>query len=95
MVGESNQLLPIALSVAVPLWIMQLEEKGGPTKEDFENLKETENLIAAHGDELLYRSKKEGRTAELFNKTAKAIAVLSFCPGGINIFNQHFEGKFK
>jgi hypothetical protein len=39
----------------------------------------------------LFKSKIKGETAKQFNKTALAIAVLSFQPGGIEIFGLHFE----
>jgi len=86
-----NDLLAISMSAAIPLWIMSLKEKGGPTNADFNESKEAGELLAHKGDILLYKGGKKGETANIFNKTAKAIAVLSFCPGGITIFNQHYE----
>lgn len=88
-----NHLLPIALSCAVPLWILSLREKGGPTEEDFSGLKDLSAKLGEKGDILLFGGGKKGEAAQLFNETAKAIAVLSFCPGGIEIFNQHYDGK--
>ncbi|MEK6609189.1 MAG: hypothetical protein AABZ30_16140 [Myxococcota bacterium] len=36
---------------------------------------------------------KPGEVADLFNRTAKAIAVLSFAPGGVTVFGQHWEAQ--
>jgi len=85
--------LSIALSASVPLHILRLKEKEGPTPEDYEKCKEFSLILALKGDNLLYGSKKEGETAKLFNRLSHSIAVLSFCPGGITIFGQHFESK--
>jgi len=85
----------IAMSAAVPLRIMGMLEKGGPDDADFERAQRAGKLLGEKGDLLLFRSKKEGETARIFNETAHAVAVLSFCPGGITIFGQCFEGKLK
>lgn len=89
--------LSIALSASVPLHIMRLKEKGGPDKEDFIKCKEFSDILAEKGDRLLFPSrskkKKEGETAMLFNRLSHSIAVLSFCPGGITIFGNHYETK--
>lgn len=87
--------LSIAMSAAVPLRIMGMYEKGGPDDGDFVRAQKAGQLLGEKGDLLMFKSKKEGETARIFNETAHAIAVLSFCPGGITIFNQHFEGKLK
>jgi len=94
--------LSIAMSAAVPLEIMAIKQRGGPTEEDFAILSSgLANLLAEHGDLLLFGgaprkidSRQEPITcAEIFTKTAKAIAVLAFSPGGVDLFNQHFEAQ--
>ena len=87
-----NHVLLVALSAAVPLWILELKEKGGPTREDWNWLKEAENILTNTGEAILYRTKK-GDTARAFNAVAKAIAILSFVPGGIEIFGSHWESE--
>ena len=42
---------------------------------------------------ILFGSNKVGETATAFNAMAKAIAALAFMPGGITVFNQHYEAK--
>ena len=80
-----------ALATAVPMHILELKKKGGPSKEDYADVGSFSAQLGAKGDVLLYGSCKKGEAAELFNKTARAIAVLSFCSGGITIFGMHFE----
>lgn len=89
---DSN--LAIALSAAVPLRILMMEAKGGP--DDFERKEATafSDVLGEKGDRLLFRSAgKPGEAADLFNQLARAIAVLAFCPGGVNCFGAHYEGK--
>jgi len=91
---NNDHPLGIAMSVAVPLWILSIREKGGLSNQDFIEARETSILLGEKGDILLFgSSKKKGEAANIFNKTAKAIAVLSFCPGGITIFGQTFEAN--
>jgi len=81
------------MGVAIPLHILELQECGGPSEDDLKYAHETSAILSEHGDKLLFKSKKKGETAEIFNRTAKAIAVLAFCPGGVTIFGQHFEAR--
>ena len=85
--------ISIALSAAVPLHIITLKESGGPTSEQFKELQGISDDLGSNGDKLLYGSKKKGEAASLFNRTARAIAIMSFVPGGIDIFGMHFESK--
>ena len=87
----NDHLLKSMLGIAVPLRILQLQERGGPTTTDFQRAAEWTAVRSSRGDNLLFRSKKPGETATLFNGLAHAIAVLSFAPGGVEIFGFHFE----
>ncbi len=80
------------LDIAVPLRIMLLEDKGGATQEDFDRLKGFAERLGSKGDVLLYGG-KPGEAAELFNEVSQAIAVLSYCPGGIKLFGRHWETR--
>jgi hypothetical protein len=86
-----DNLLAIAMSAAVPLHIMQLQEKGGPDAADMKKAQETSDMLGERGDVLLFGGGKTGEPADLFNRTAHTVAVLAFVPGGIDIFGQHFE----
>lgn len=86
-----NTPLAVALSCAVPLQIMLLEDRGGPDEGDFNRAKEFgDRLCGPDGADVIYRGKQ---SAEMFNGLSHAIAVLAFCPGGVKLFGQHFEGK--
>ena len=81
------------MATAVPLHIMQLQDKGGPSDEDMKKAQDVSDKLGERGDVLLCGGGKKGECADLFNGTAHAIAVLAFVPGGIEIFGQHFEAK--
>lgn len=87
--------LGIALSAAVPLRLMAMEMQGGPSSADYERARKASAVFGSEGDKLLFRSKKQGDTARVFNVLSHAVAVLAFCPGGIHIFGQHFEAAVK
>lgn len=86
-----TSLLRIAMQAAIPLWIMEIQTAGGPQPDDYPRAQAISDDLGAHGDQLLFRSEKPGKTAQLFNDTAWAIALLSFCPGGITFCNDHYE----
>jgi len=93
-----NSLLAISLSCAVPLCILELKKRGGPTEADVERVtSEVPRLLGEHGDVLLNPQRKgtgkKPKAAEVFNKVAEAIAVLAFSPGGVDIFGMHFEER--
>lgn len=90
---ESQSLLATALSAAVPLRILELCRRGGPTDEDLTRVQAYQEDLSTHGEDLFFRSNKPGGSAERFNQTADAIAVLAFCPGGIHIFGAHYDGQ--
>lgn len=89
----TNNLLSIALSAAVPLKIMEIQARGGITGDDLKQLPQIAQLLAEHGDDLLFKSVKKGETAKVFNEVVCGIAILAFVPGGITIFGQHFEAS--
>ena len=93
-----DTLLAIGLSCAVPLLIMEFKNAGGPTTEQMQKItSEVPLLLGEHGDGLLnpgnkrLKKKPGTRPAEIFNRTAEAIAALAFYPGGIVIFGMLFE----
>jgi hypothetical protein len=88
-----SEHLSIALGAAVPLHIEEIRKAGGPTVEDFKAASGFSGDLAHRGDVLLFGGGKKGEAAELFNKTARAIAVLAFLPGGVTLFGNHWEVK--
>jgi hypothetical protein len=89
--SSNNPHLGTFLSAAVPLRIRDLQSRGGPSKEDMESLREYSKLLGEHGESLLFKSKKKGETAQMANGLASAVAILSFVPGGLTLFDQHWE----
>lgn len=87
----TSSLIGSFLSIAVPLRIRDLQSKGGPTSEDLEALQEYSKLLGKHGDSLFFKDKKKGVTAQMANGLASAVAILSFMPGGITLFGQHWK----
>ena len=90
---DSNTLLPNMLQMAVPLYVARLKEKHGPDASDMAKASEWSEVMGERGDILLCGGGKKGEAAELFNGLSHAISVLSFMPGGITLFGQHWESK--
>jgi hypothetical protein len=97
-------LLKLHIATCVPLRVAELKRFGGPAPGDFRRVCGTINPsnvaetiggyvddFASRGDVLLFGSGKKGEVAELVNKLVDAIAVLSFVPGGVTLFGEHFE----
>ena len=94
-------LLIGALSAAVPLRIFELEKLGRSlsSSQFWEMISrragECSAHLAHHGDDLMFKSKVKGKTAEAFNRLAEGLACLSFCPGGVTAFGEHWERKVR
>ena len=84
-------LLAIALSAAVPLHIMMLQEQGGPLKEQLASCEEIAHHLGEKGDVLLFGGGKIGEAADVFNAVAQGLAMLAFCPGRVTLFGEHWE----
>lgn len=86
-------LLVTTLQAAVPLWQMRLQDQDWPYF--LGRLAEAQEVLFKSSEALLGFGGKKGEAADAFNAVAEAIAILSFCPGGIDIFGQHWEGKLE
>lgn len=82
-------MLATCLDAAVPLWIEQFRKL--PEEEWQRMLDEINKDFSAKMEYVIHR--KEGETAQAFNDLARAIALLSFCPGGVTCFGQHWETR--
>lgn len=87
----NDALIKASLAVAVPLWVEDL--KLMPWSYIQRRAKECSNVVAEKGDIILYRSGKKGASAEAFNRLAEGVACLSFVPGGVTVFGQHWENE--
>ena len=88
---NTESLLTVTLELAVPLWQMKL--KNMPWSEALAGIKGASDLIGSKGDILQFGGGKKGEVAKVLNKMAEAIAVLSFLPGGVTLFGQHWEDQ--
>lgn len=79
------------LPMAVHLRMLDTPERTWELADIRERLEAFGSKLGSEGDKLLFRSKKEGETAEMFNELAWAIHMMSYCPGGIKAFGHHFE----
>jgi hypothetical protein len=83
--------MAIALSAAVPLWVFEMSRV--PLTTLIAQAPELSQVIAEKGDVAQFKSKKKGETAAAFNAIARALAVLSFMPGGVTFLGEHYENK--
>jgi len=89
--------LQIALKTTVPLIIYELQRSGGVTDDDIKRTAPLVESISSHGDDVLFSSEKKnkkkqlGTTDEHFASLARGIAILAFQPGGVTVFEEHFE----
>ena len=86
-------LLSETMRFAIPLHIELLKERGGPTADDMAKAQGTSKILGERGDILLHGGGKKGECAEIFNRTAHAIAVLAFAPGGVEVFGTRFDAN--
>ena len=87
--------LQISLSAAVPLWIETFVQQDYTWADVSRIASESSQIIAEKGDLILFKSKKKGETAAAFNALARGVAALAFVPGGVTVFEMHFEADFK
>ncbi len=82
-------MLATHLDAAVPLWI---EKFRNFSDDEWQGIVNEVNKDFSEKMEYLIHQ-KEGRTAQAFNDLARAIALLSFCPGGVTCFGRHWETR--
>ena len=74
--------LRMMLSMSVFFRIRHIGERGGPTGVDYQRAVAAIRQLDRDGHWLFEQSPIRGQTAEVFNRTAEACAILSFMPGG-------------
>lgn len=82
-------LLETSLEAAVPMWCHEMRS-WSPEKR-IERAAICSQYVAEHGDVILYKGSKRGESADAFNRLAEGVAICAFQPGGVRIFNLHFE----
>lgn len=87
-------ILPDSLELAITLCVTELRQQPlGDLVHEFEATRsEVATLLGEKGDLLMYGSPKKGEVAEIFNRVARTIALMSIIvQGGITVFGRHFE----
>lgn len=87
-------LLNLAIQASVTLYIEEIKRYGYIPDSLLTECREVGQELASNGDNLLYASRPTGKTAKLFNRVARALAVLGFQPGGVNFLGCKWESKF-
>jgi hypothetical protein len=85
---SDGELLVVTLQVTVPLWIHQVARL--TEAERLAAARECAQVIAEHGDDILYRSPRKGETATAFNALARGLACAAYQPGGVTFKGTHF-----
>lgn len=95
MTFNSHQLLADSLTAAAQLHIFRLQQQGGPSHQDYAILPKAQEALMRADELLLHRGKgvQSQDSSNAFNAIAKAIALLAFAPGGVTLFNTHFEAQ--
>lgn len=93
MKGEDKRfaehpMLPFALQCAVPGAIRRMRDWSFEERQRVAI--ECGQVIAEHGDDLLYPSKRKGGTAWAFTALTKGLAALAFQPGGVTFAGVHW-----
>lgn len=90
-------VLTTFLEFAVPMWIAEHLERGGPKDVDIERLQlaflQYQDGRYGDGGEAIFPGTKPGQTAALANRLAEAIAVMAFTDGGVHAFGMHWEAR--
>jgi hypothetical protein len=85
-----SQLLLWELEGGVPAWQALLARRGGPQATDWTWCREIFlPRLLTQGDELLYGG---GEQSRLRGDLARALAILSFAPGGVRFGPRHWQG---
>ena len=88
---NTSDLLNCSLAIAVPLALKRYEQSPERWDADKELIVSYAEVFASQGDELLFR--EEGVTGQLFTKLARALAWLSFQPGGVRFNGVLYEAS--
>lgn len=88
--SQVKDLIVTTLQAAVPLWV-EIYQRDRSWDQVRDQLPRCGQMIAEHGDNILFKSKKKGENAAAFNALAEALAILSFAPGGVTFLGLHFE----
>jgi hypothetical protein len=81
------------LTTAVPLWVRKIDEQGGLTRQLLIDAYIDLEVVGTTLDRLLHGAARPGEPASTFNKIARALAMLSYLPGGVESFEAHYSAE--
>ena len=82
----------VCLEAAVPLHALEIRSLSEAAYDaELKRLSDIASLIGSQGDNLMFRGKKRGQAAEVFNALARGLALLAFAPGGVTFSGKHWE----
>jgi hypothetical protein len=81
------------LTTAVPLWVGKIDEQGGLTRQLLIDAYIDLEVVGNNLDRLLHGPARSGEAASMFNKIARALAVLSYMPSGVESFEAHYSAE--
>lgn len=89
------QIYRNAIDLAAPVEILNLKRKGGPDKWDYQWLQEAalDKLLVDSDARLCGFLDGEGHKRGLLGVLCRAIAIMAFCPGGVEIFGVTYEAN--
>lgn len=89
---ESNSAMGM-IQLAILIWIKKMMNM--PLEDVWKRLDEISgtlpSLLATKGEAFIFGTGKKGEAALMFSQVAEGVALMSFLPGGIHIFEHHWE----
>lgn len=83
-----SAMLLDTLALAVPLQIRELARLTHDQRA--ETAERCAQVVAEHGDDLMFGSRRKGETAHVFNALATGLALAAYQPGGVTFAGQHW-----
>lgn len=77
------------LQLVVPLGILALQERGGPSREDWSSLGDVADRLPELGEEQLLFGGPNAQ--ELLTLLARALTILAFVPGGVEFSDVRWD----
>lgn len=77
-------ILESTLILSVPFWIEKIKMLS--SEERYNRAKICGEILKTMGEAAIYKTDVPGSSKDAFNSLAEAIAIMSFVPGGIEVF---------
>lgn len=91
--ASSDSTLATRMYAAIPLWVLHLQEMDEAAFHSTWRRWIAKANALPVSEAILYPDANRAEAGQHFNAYAKAIAALSFCPGGVPMFGRRWESK--